>query len=197
MPEPASGISSSRAPWRCSTRAGSTAAACRTSSTRPGCRRVPSTTTSRARRRWGSRWCAPTARTRRCLRGRGRRGRHPFRRRDTAAEDPRVLRGRHRAERQLRSPQGVPARQLRDRTRPPQRGDREGRDRRPRQLERGRRPALAQAQEAGELSKDADVDALARYLVDGYEGAATRAKLIGDRAPMDEFIRTTFDFLLS
>jgi TetR/AcrR family transcriptional regulator, transcriptional repressor for nem operon len=56
---------------------------------------------------------------------------------------------------------------------------------------------LAQAQEAGELSKDADVDALARYLVDGYEGAAARAKLIGDRAPMDEFIRTTFDFLLA
>jgi TetR/AcrR family transcriptional repressor of nem operon len=57
--------------------------------------------------------------------------------------------------------------------------------------------ALAQAQEAGELSKDADVDALARYLVDGYEGAAARAKLIGERAPMDEFIRTTFDFLLA
>jgi TetR/AcrR family transcriptional repressor of nem operon len=57
--------------------------------------------------------------------------------------------------------------------------------------------ALAQAQEAGELSKDADVEALGRYLVDGYEGAAARAKLIGDRAPMDEFIRTTFDFLLA
>jgi TetR/AcrR family transcriptional regulator, transcriptional repressor for nem operon len=57
--------------------------------------------------------------------------------------------------------------------------------------------ALAQAQDAGELSQDADVGSLARYLVDGYEGAATRAKLIGDRAPMDEFIRTTFDFLLS
>jgi len=57
--------------------------------------------------------------------------------------------------------------------------------------------ALAQAQEAGELSRDADVHALARYLVDGYEGAAARAKLIGDRAPMDEFIQTTFDFLLA
>jgi TetR/AcrR family transcriptional repressor of nem operon len=57
--------------------------------------------------------------------------------------------------------------------------------------------ALAQAQAAGEVAQDADVDTLARYLVDGYEGAATRAKLIGDRAPMDEFIRTTFDFLLS
>jgi TetR/AcrR family transcriptional repressor of nem operon len=57
--------------------------------------------------------------------------------------------------------------------------------------------ALAQAQEAGELSNDADVDALARYLVDGYEGAAARAKLIGDRGPMDEFIQTTFDFLLA
>jgi Tetracyclin repressor-like, C-terminal domain len=57
--------------------------------------------------------------------------------------------------------------------------------------------ALVQAQEAGELSKDADVGALARFLVDSYEGAAARAKLIGDRAPMDEFIRTTFDFLLA
>jgi TetR/AcrR family transcriptional regulator, transcriptional repressor for nem operon len=57
--------------------------------------------------------------------------------------------------------------------------------------------ALAQAQEAGELSRDAAVHALARYLVDGYEGAAARAKLIGDRAPMDEFIQTTFDFLLA
>ena len=57
--------------------------------------------------------------------------------------------------------------------------------------------ALAQAQEVGELSRDADVDALARYLVDGYEGAAARAKLIGDRFPLDEFIRTTFDFLLA
>ena len=59
------------------------------------------------------------------------------------------------------------------------------------------RTALVQAQDAGELPKDADVDSLARYLVDGYEGAAARAKLIGDRAPMDEFIRTTFDFLLA
>jgi TetR/AcrR family transcriptional regulator, transcriptional repressor for nem operon len=57
--------------------------------------------------------------------------------------------------------------------------------------------ALAQAQAAGEVARDADVDTLARYLVDGYEGSAMRAKLIGDRAPMDEFIRTTFDFLLS
>jgi TetR/AcrR family transcriptional repressor of nem operon len=57
--------------------------------------------------------------------------------------------------------------------------------------------ALAQAQEGSELSEDADIEALGRYLVNGYEGAAARAKLMGDRAPMDEFIRTTFDFLLS
>jgi TetR/AcrR family transcriptional repressor of nem operon len=56
---------------------------------------------------------------------------------------------------------------------------------------------LAQAQDVGQLSKDVEVEALGRYLVDGYEGAAARAKLIGDRAPMDEFIRTTFDFLLA
>ena len=57
--------------------------------------------------------------------------------------------------------------------------------------------ALTQAQEAGELADEVDADALARFLVDGYEGAAMRAKLIGDRAPMDGFIRTTFDFLLA
>jgi len=57
--------------------------------------------------------------------------------------------------------------------------------------------ALTQAQEAGELSKNADVGSLGRYLVDGYEGAAARAKLIGERGPMDEFIRITFDFLLA
>jgi TetR/AcrR family transcriptional repressor of nem operon len=57
--------------------------------------------------------------------------------------------------------------------------------------------ALALAQEAGELSREVDVDALGRYIVDGYEGAAARAKLIGDRAPMDQFIETTFDFLLA
>ena len=57
--------------------------------------------------------------------------------------------------------------------------------------------ALAQAQEAGQVSPDADVQALGHYLVDGYEGAAARAKLIGNRAPMDEFIRTTFDLLLA
>jgi TetR/AcrR family transcriptional repressor of nem operon len=57
--------------------------------------------------------------------------------------------------------------------------------------------ALAQAQEAGELSREADVDALGRYIVDGYEGAAARAKLTGDRAPMDQFIETTFGFLLA
>ena len=57
--------------------------------------------------------------------------------------------------------------------------------------------ALEQAQEAGQLARSVDVGALGRYLVDGYEGAATRAKLIGDRAPMDEFIRTTFDYVLA
>jgi TetR/AcrR family transcriptional repressor of nem operon len=57
--------------------------------------------------------------------------------------------------------------------------------------------ALAQAQEAGQLTQEADVEALGRYLVDGYEGAAARAKLMGDRAPMDQFVRTTFDYLLA
>jgi TetR/AcrR family transcriptional repressor of nem operon len=57
--------------------------------------------------------------------------------------------------------------------------------------------ALLQAQEAGQLAQSADVETLGQYLVDGYEGAATRAKLTGDRTPMDQFIRTTFDLLLA
>src|ERR1700730_1615285 len=61
--EPASGISSSRAPWRCSTDAASTAAACRRSLRQPACRKARSTTTSAARRPWGSRSCRLTQRS--------------------------------------------------------------------------------------------------------------------------------------
>jgi TetR/AcrR family transcriptional regulator, transcriptional repressor for nem operon len=56
---------------------------------------------------------------------------------------------------------------------------------------------LRQAQEAGELDRDLDPEELGPYLVDAYEGAVSRAKLAGDRAPMDAFIATTFDTLLA
>jgi TetR/AcrR family transcriptional repressor of nem operon len=56
---------------------------------------------------------------------------------------------------------------------------------------------LGQAQAAGELSRELDVQALGRYLVDAYEGSVARAKVSGDRAPLDAFITTTFGTLLA
>jgi len=55
---------------------------------------------------------------------------------------------------------------------------------------------LEQAQGAGQLSRATDARALGRYLVDAYEGSVARAKVSGDRAPLDEFIATTFGTLL-
>ena len=56
---------------------------------------------------------------------------------------------------------------------------------------------LKQAQAAGELDAAFDADALGPYLVDGYEGAVARAKVSGERAPLDAFVTTTFDGLLA
>jgi TetR/AcrR family transcriptional repressor of nem operon len=55
---------------------------------------------------------------------------------------------------------------------------------------------LEQAQAAGQLSRALDAQALGRYLVDAYEGSVARAKVSGDRAPLDAFITTTFGTLL-
>jgi TetR/AcrR family transcriptional regulator, transcriptional repressor for nem operon len=57
--------------------------------------------------------------------------------------------------------------------------------------------ALEQAQAAGELDHGIDAHALGSYLVDAYEGAVARAKVSGDRAPLDAFVTTTFDVLLA
>lgn len=56
---------------------------------------------------------------------------------------------------------------------------------------------LEQAQAAGEIGAHLDPAALGSYLVDAYEGAVARAKVRGDRAPLDAFIATTFDGLLA
>jgi TetR/AcrR family transcriptional repressor of nem operon len=56
--------------------------------------------------------------------------------------------------------------------------------------------ALEQAQAAGELDPAIDARALGPYLVNAYEGAVARAKVTGERAPLDAFVRTTFDVLL-
>jgi TetR/AcrR family transcriptional repressor of nem operon len=56
--------------------------------------------------------------------------------------------------------------------------------------------ALEQAQAAGELGPAIDAAALGPYLVNAYEGAVARAKVTGEREPLDAFVRTTFDVLL-
>jgi TetR/AcrR family transcriptional repressor of nem operon len=55
--------------------------------------------------------------------------------------------------------------------------------------------ALEQAQAAGELDAAIDAGALGPYLVNAYEGAVARAKVTGEREPLDAFVRTTFDVL--
>jgi TetR/AcrR family transcriptional repressor of nem operon len=57
--------------------------------------------------------------------------------------------------------------------------------------------ALAQAQAAGELDESLDAERLGPYIVDSYEGAVARAKVSGDRAPLDRFVATTFEQLLA
>jgi TetR/AcrR family transcriptional repressor of nem operon len=56
---------------------------------------------------------------------------------------------------------------------------------------------LEEAQAAGDLDPDLDARTLGAFLVDSYQGAVARAKLRGDRAPLDTYISTTFDQLLS
>lgn len=55
---------------------------------------------------------------------------------------------------------------------------------------------LAEAQEAGDLGPEIDPRALGQYLVDAYEGAILHAKVSRRRAPLDNFLTTTFDMLL-
>jgi TetR/AcrR family transcriptional repressor of nem operon len=57
--------------------------------------------------------------------------------------------------------------------------------------------ALRQAQRAGDLDERVDPEALGSYLVDAYEGAVARARVTGERAPLDAFVITTFDVLLT
>ncbi|VFU10299.1 TetR/AcrR family transcriptional regulator [Methylocella tundrae] len=56
---------------------------------------------------------------------------------------------------------------------------------------------LRQAQAAGDLSKDKDPELLARFLVDAWEGAVNRARMIKSRAPFDEFLIVAFKALLA
>jgi TetR/AcrR family transcriptional repressor of nem operon len=53
---------------------------------------------------------------------------------------------------------------------------------------------LRQAQ-AGGVSPAYDPDLLARYLVNSWEGATTRLKVVKNRSPLDDFFTVALDFL--
>ncbi|MDX3907449.1 MAG: TetR/AcrR family transcriptional regulator [Pigmentiphaga sp.] len=55
---------------------------------------------------------------------------------------------------------------------------------------------LAQAQDRGQLSADADVNAIAEFFWIGWEGAILRAKLTRSVAPLDRFANLFFDRIL-
>ena len=55
---------------------------------------------------------------------------------------------------------------------------------------------LRQAQAAGEIKKRHDPEQLARYLVNSWEGATTRLKIVKNRGPMDDFFALSFGSLL-
>jgi TetR/AcrR family transcriptional repressor of nem operon len=56
---------------------------------------------------------------------------------------------------------------------------------------------LEEAQGAGALDASLDAPRLGAYIVDAYEGSVARAKVSGDRAPLDAFLAITFDQLLA
>jgi TetR/AcrR family transcriptional regulator, transcriptional repressor for nem operon len=55
---------------------------------------------------------------------------------------------------------------------------------------------LREAQTAGEVSADHDADRLARFIVDSWEGATTRVKVVNNRMPIDDFFIVIFDFAI-
>jgi TetR/AcrR family transcriptional repressor of nem operon len=56
---------------------------------------------------------------------------------------------------------------------------------------------VREAQDANEISGASDPEELARYLIDSFQGATLRTKLCRDRTPIEEFLRVSFDHLLS
>lgn len=56
---------------------------------------------------------------------------------------------------------------------------------------------LRQAQKAGDLSKDKDPDLLARFLVNAWQGAVSRSRMVKNRGPLDDFIDVAFEVLLA
>ncbi|MGD1938812.1 MAG: TetR family transcriptional regulator C-terminal domain-containing protein [Cyanophyceae cyanobacterium] len=56
---------------------------------------------------------------------------------------------------------------------------------------------LQEAQNAGEISADWDVQVLANFCIDGWEGAIMRAKVAKSTEPMEAFISIVFDTLFT
>jgi TetR/AcrR family transcriptional repressor of nem operon len=55
---------------------------------------------------------------------------------------------------------------------------------------------LREAQAAGDIDPRHDPGRLARFVVNGWEGAAIRLKIDRDRGPMDDFLNVCFKVLL-
>lgn len=56
--------------------------------------------------------------------------------------------------------------------------------------------AIAEAQKAGAISAKEPAKELARFVIDAWEGAMLRAKVVKDRAPLDLFLHVTFTRIL-
>ena len=56
---------------------------------------------------------------------------------------------------------------------------------------------LREAQQRGELSSEIDPEEFARQLVDGFQGAALRMKLVQNPQPLEGFLKLYFDRLLA
>ena len=55
---------------------------------------------------------------------------------------------------------------------------------------------LRAARDAGELTIDADPDLLGRFVLDAWEGALLRSKVVKNDQPIDDFFTTVFTHLL-
>jgi len=55
---------------------------------------------------------------------------------------------------------------------------------------------LREAQEAGEIRPDLNVEELGNFLVNAWEGVVLRLKIVKNRAPVDEFLDVCFGILL-
>ncbi|MCI2418233.1 TetR family transcriptional regulator C-terminal domain-containing protein [Saccharopolyspora sp. K220] len=56
--------------------------------------------------------------------------------------------------------------------------------------------SLRAAQDAGEVSRDLDVARIARFILNAWQGALLRAKVVKNPEPLDDFFATVFDEIL-